>query len=280
MKNLNEGERLSLKYIIILLLSLVMWFFLGGAASFLLSSLHFFSSVRVGSFILVFVPHIVMFLTLLLSSRIILKKSIFKLIDADGVSIKTFITISSITLIVLSLFSLINREAIVYNKSDTPGDKIVFLLLSLLLFLPQTAAEELVFRVIPEKIYSSTKEELNRIEKLSIALFSALFFTLPHLYNIEVSSSPDPILTLSVYFIWGFLSSSLALYFSSYTPFWAMHYANNLFSVVIISGTETTLSGAPFFYDTSNVTSSFLPLLIIVLFLIIFIFENLLRRKR
>lgn len=280
LKTLDEKVKLSLKYILILLASLVMWLIPGGMLMALLSRFSFFTTTEEGAFLLVFVPHIIMFITLSIMSYLLLGKSILKLVDENGISKKGFITISLLTLIILSLSSLFSKETIIYNNNDTMGRKIVFLVLSLVLFLPQTLSEELVFRLLPAKIYSSAKGQLNEIEKIAVSLFSALFFTLPHLYNTEVLSSSRPVLTLSVYFIWGFLSSSLALFLSQYTTSWAMHYANNLFSTVIISGSGTTLIGAPFFYNTNNDTSPYLPLLIIFLFSVIFIIEFSMRRNK
>ncbi len=277
MKNFDERESLRLKYIFTLLLSLIMWLFPGSALTFILEKTSLFSSTKEGRFILAFVPHTLMFLSLLYASKRLLNIKILDLMGRKR-NWKRFLTISLLTLIVLSLFSLFNKDAIVYNNDDSIGIKFLFLLLSLVLFLPQTLTEEIVFRVLPAVIYSPVERKLNKKEALFVSLLSALFFTLPHISNTEVLTSDNPLITLSVYFLWGLLSSLLAFYSSSYIPSWAMHYANNLFSVVVVSEEKTTLNGAPLFYDTKD-TSFFLPLLIVALFLVIFTFEDLMRRR-
>lgn len=270
---MKESDNDRIKYVLILLITLLMWLTLGGILLSLLKRTYFFSSTKIGSFILVFVPHLVMLASLEGLLRIFFHSGILSYID-DKLNTSEFIKVSLITLVIYILYSLISFKTI-KRSEESISEFLVFLLLSLVLFIPQTLAEEVVFRVLPHRIWSPEKRKLGTKENIVLSLLLGIFFLLPHLMNVEVTgASYFPLVQLCVYFLWGVLASLLSLYTLSYTSVWAMHYMNNLFSTTIVGGANTTLSGAPLFTDSRTYCSPLLILLIIFLFLIIFLLEK------
>ena len=280
MKVLSDKERMRITYTLVLILTLLMWFFAGGFLSALLYRIPFFRDEKAGVFIRTFVPHAVMLFTLSFSLRNLFNKNVLSLICDSGIDAKRFLAAAAITIIVYTLSEIITGENIVLNTEDSAGGKFLFLLLSLFLFLFQTLAEEAVFRALPEKIWSPDGRKLKIWEKPVLAFLCGIFFTLPHLMNAEVTLSPSPLIPILTYFLWGFLSSLLGLYSGSYTALWAMHWANNTFSVCGVATKGATLEGAPLFYTTSSQYSASLPATLSVLFLIIFILETAMKRRR
>ncbi len=269
---------MRLKYLITLVLSLLMWIFPGGAISHVLCTLPFFQTNRIGVFILTFVPHIVLLLTLIFIFRFGLNIEIIDTLGSEEKKTKRFIRDSLITLIVLSFFSIITREGIVYNSKDTALDKLFFFLLAIILLPGQTVAEEITFRVLPEKILSPLGEELTLLKKLLLSLFCGIFFLLPHIKNIEVTSLSNPTIPLLTYFLWGALSSFLSTSLKSYIPVWAMHFANNLYSVSFVGSKNSTLIGAPLFFSPDGI-SPLIIVVVIVVFLLVFLFESYITKR-
>ncbi len=265
----EETGRERIRYILVLVISLLGWFSFGGMLTLVLGRLSFFTATKAGVFILTFVPHLVLLLFLTLLMRYVFGESLISLVGKKR--IREFPTAALITFLVYGLTEIFSLESIVYNSTDGWGEKILFLLLSVFLLLPQTLAEEVVFRILPERILSPEERNLDREKRIFLSLFCGLFFVLPHLLNTEVTSSSAPLIPLFTYFLWGFLSSLLGTYLHSYTPVWAMHWANNFFSVVIVSGEKTTLTGAPLFYDVSAEYSPLLMITTLLVFLVVFL---------
>ncbi len=266
----EEAKTARIRYILVLMISLAGWFSVGGMLTLLLRRLSFFSETKAGIFIVTFVPHLVLLLFLMLLVRYTFREKLTSLVGGKGV--RDFLTTVLITLVVIGLTETFSRGNIVYNRTDGWGEKILFLVLSAVLLLPQTLTEEVVFRILPERILSPEERNLGRGRRIILASFCGIFFVLPHLLNTEVTSSSTPVIPLVTYFLWGFLSSLLGTYVHSYVPVWAMHYANNFFSVVIVSAEETTLTGAPLFYDTSEEYSPILIATTLMVFLVVSLF--------
>lgn len=278
MKTYSEKEALRLKYIITLILSLLMWIFPGGAISYMLNTLPFFQTNRTGVFILTFVPHTVLLLTLIFTFRFGLNMRITSLVGSDDKKAKKFIRDSLITLIILSFFSVITREGIVYNSDDTAPDKLFFFLLASILLPGQTLAEEIAFRVLPERILTPEGEKLTLLKRLLLSIFCGIFFLLPHIKNVEVTSLSNPAIPLLTYFLWGALSSFLSTSLKSYIPAWAIHSANNLYSVSFVGSKNSTLIGAPLFFSPDGI-SPLIIVVVIVLFLLVFLFESYITKR-
>lgn len=274
MKTYSEKEALRLKYLLTLILSILMWLFPGSVLSSLLYSFSFFRHNRVGVFILTFVPHTVMFLTLLVIYKTVFNSNITEAFGREEKKARKFIRDSSITLLVFIFFSTITHEAIVHNSEDSILIKLSFFLLAFPLLLGQTLTEEIVFRVLPERILSPKNETLSLLKRILLALFCGIFFLLPHLKNIEVTSLENPIIPIVIYFLWGAFSSFLSTGLHSYTSIWAMHFINNLYTVSFVGSKNSTLLGAPIFFSITMEISPLIIVEIVVLFFLVFLFES------
>ncbi len=279
MKSYSEKEALRLKYILTLSLALLMWLFPGGVLTSLLYSISFFREDRVGVFISTFTSHIVLFLTLLLIYKKVFNIKLPDVLGKEEKRVKKFIRDGLITLIVFILFSFLRLEDIIYNSEDSTFMKFYFSLLAFPLLLGQTMTEEIVFRVLPERILSPLGEKLSPLKRILLGLFCGIFFVLPHLGNIEVTSLRNPIVPIVVYFLYGALSSFISTSLTSYIPAWAVHFANNLYAVTLVGTKGSTLYGAPLFYSSTGDISPFLILTISILFSLIFLIESYITKR-
>lgn len=270
---------MRLKYLLTLILALLMWLFPGGVLSSLLYSISFFRQNRVGVFILTFIPHIVLFLTLMVIYKKVFNIKITNALGREEKKVGRFIRDALITLFVFSSFSFITREDIVYNSGDSAIIKLIFFLLAFFLLLGQTITEEIVFRVLPERILSPLGEKLSILRRILLALACGIFFVIPHLMNTEVTSLENPVIPLVVYFLWGTFSSFLSTTLNSYTPAWAMHFMNNLYTVSFVGSKGSTLLGAPIFFSSSEEVSPVLIVAITVLFPLVFLFESYITKR-
>lgn len=267
----NKGiNSLRLKYLSILLFSLLSWFFVGGI---ILSIFSKVSKTKVAIFSSIFIPHIVLLISFLAVFFLLFKESPLPLLYDKKPSIKREAGVALLTLFLLSIFSLFSIKTLVFNSEDSTLTKILFLVISLPLFFVQTLSEELIFRFLLFKIISPLSWPKDRKREIIISLISGLFFLLPHLSNREVIEGKRVIYAILTYFLWGFLLMYLALRTHSFISSWVIHYVNNLFSSSFISSTSSTLSSAPLFYDVNKSYSPLLVISTISIFIVIFLFE-------
>lgn len=272
MRTFSTRNRLRAVYLFILVMTLFTGLIVGGFIFLALSYIPFFAENRAGIFISIFTGHIVMLLTLELFLRKLFCMSVVTFVCGKEKNALRFILIVLLTTAVYTTAELIEGKESVVNSADSAGMKILFLLLSLILFLPQTLLEEALFRALPERVFSPVGEERRTAEKLALALISGLLFILPHLYNAEVTTH-KPLIPIVTYFLWGFFSSLLGQYEHSYLTVWAMHYANNIFSVTAVGMKGTTVTGAPLFYTEKTSFSPLLPVTISILFLVVYLLD-------
>lgn len=265
---MKREERLD--YLFVLLLSIFSWFTIGGILSIILES--FFSS-PFSLYIIAFVPHIVLFITLIILSKALLKRPLLSLIKEGRLDLKKDALVFIFSLIILSLLSLFESDKI------TPyigTNKIVFLLLSIILFIPQTLSEEIAFRALIIKAIRPKR----KVSKFLTALLGGLIFTLPHILNREVVENSTPLFPLLTYFLWGFLSFLLYFYSNDLESCLVLHYANNLFCSSIVGNTSSTIFSSPFFVSTSSYSSILLLVSPLLLFSVTFFLEFLFNRRR
>ncbi len=269
----RESYETRVQYTLILLVSLFVLIFPGSLISFLLSGVDFFSSTKAGVFILAFVPHLLTAAAVEILLRFFFHRGMLSYVERR-INIWRFIRTVLVSLLLYSLYSLLSLKYIERNEVDA-GSFLLFLTLSIVLFLPQTLTEEIIFRVLPHRIFFSCGGNQSIGKKIAVSVFCGLFFLLAHIYNTEVLSSSNlPVVQFLFYFLWGFLSSLFSLHFLSYTSVWGMHYANNLFSTAAVGGVNSTLVGCPLFIDSRTYSSPLLLLLISLLFLIIFLIDE------
>ncbi len=279
MKTFSTGKSLRAVYLFILVITLFMGLIPGGFISYSLSYIPFFAENRAGLFISVFAEHIVMLLTLELFLRKLFGRSVVTFVCGEDKNAGRFILIVLLTIVIYTIPELITGKENVINSVDSAGMKILFLLLSALFFLPQTLLEEALFRALPERIFSPQGEKRRPWEKFLLALVCGILFILPHLWNVEVTSF-HPLIPIITYFLWGFLSSLLGQREHSYLSVWAMHYANNIFSVTAVGMEGTTVSGAPLFYTEKTSFSPLLPATISLLFLVVYLFDKAAEKRK
>lgn len=273
MRTFSTDSRLRAVYLFILVMTLFTGLIPGGFISYSLSYIPFFAENRAGLFISAFTEHIVMLLTLELFLRKLFGESVVTFVCKEEKNAGKFILIVLLTIVIYTFSALVTAKDNVVNSVDSAGMKILFLLLSAVFFLPQTLLEEALFRAVPERIWSPQGEDRKPEEKLLLALICGILFILPHLYNVEVTSF-YPLIPIITYFLWGFLSSLLGQRERSYLSVWAMHYANNIFSVTAVGMKGTTVSGAPLFYTESTSFSPLLPATISLLFLVVYLLDR------
>lgn len=267
----SEENQLRVKYILIALISLFSWFFLGGIVSYELSLT---LQGKLQRFILLFIPHIILFLALFISVKAILKKPLLSLISEKKINIKEELLVALITLLVIGFFSLFSYKTLIKNSDTSSNEKLLFFLVSLPLLLVQTLSEELLFRVLPVKIYSPKEKIMTKKEIIILSIVEGVIFLLPHLSNKEVLESQNSIYAVITYFLWGFGACFISLYYSSFAHSWTMHFVNNLFSCSIIGSVNSTLDSSPLFLDTSTSYSPLILVNTIVLFFVIFFFKK------
>ena len=267
----SEENQLRVKYILIALISLFSWFFLGGIVSYELSLT---LQGKLQRFILLFIPHIILFLALFISVKAILKKRLLSLISEKKINIKEELVVALITLLVIGFFSLFSYKTITKNSDTSSNEKLLFFLVSLPLLLVQTLSEELLFRVLPVKIYSPKEKIMTKKEIIILSIVEGVIFLLPHLSNKEVLESQNSIYAVITYFLWGFGACFISLYYSSFSHSGKMHFVNNLFSCSIIGSVNSTLDSSPLFLDTSTSYSPLILVNTIVLFFVIFFFKK------
>lgn len=254
----------------VLIISLFSWLFLGSFIASLFSSFSFFNT-PLGSFILLFAPYILFFLSLYLSSKFILKNSLISLLGKGGVRKKETLIFSLIYLIALSLISLIDYKSITLNPAPLLS-RVIFILPSLILIPMATLSEEIFFRAL---IVNTFTEKGKTLKNLFVLLFSALLFTIPHLINPEATN----IYAVLYYFLWGFLSSLLGFIFSGYDITWGIHTINNLYVALVVNSPVSALPTEALFINKGNSTSIKELINLIIVFSLLFLTGFILKKK-
>ena len=154
MKDSNKYKDESIVYLLVDIASIAIYIFVGGGIVLLLTKSPLYSR-KAGVFIISLIPHILSLIALSYMIRRIYSRSLLSYIEEGKISYKKFLLSSFITFIVLILVSIINRGTIAVNNEDTIETKLYFLILTLILIPFQTLSEEFIYRVLPEKIYSS-----------------------------------------------------------------------------------------------------------------------------
>lgn len=159
-----------------------------------------------------------------------------------------------LTLIFVSLIFSIRERGI--ERNDASFHRILLSTLISVLFIPmQCYSEELIFRIIPQKMMSNGFS--SRIwEKAAISVISSLFFALLHLPNSEAQLFNSQAVSFMYYFISALFLCLISLMEKGYTAPIAYHTANNLFIAVIISRKDAaTIPSEPFFFFCGNFES-------------------------
>lgn len=275
MKNSPDTGYKRWAYLTLFTAAVVIYLFPGGFFVSALGRTAFFSKSKEGVFLRSLVPHLLMLLSLSIIVRKVFSRSVLSYMNFTS---RKFLSAALVTLLTFAAVSLIHPGTVVFNSGDTLSEKLLFLSIILLLIPLQTLSEEFLYRVIPEKVYSPDGN-MNRRDRIILALLSGILFTLPHLLNREVRESSSPFIPVVSYFLFGFLSSFFSTYSEEYTSVWGVHTANNIYALCVVGSKKSGLETSPFFYDVSNEYSPLLPFSYITVFLLLYILEKTRRKK-
>jgi len=113
----------------------------------------------------------------------------------------------------------------------------------------QAFCEEVLFRSF---FYKALKDK--SINKYIVALISALFFTLAHSFNAELSLYASPFLVLLYYFLSGFFFMLLIYHYKGIEVALGAHIMNNFYIATIMNYQNSSIISHPFFIiDKTNI---------------------------
>lgn len=247
----NIGTRLSLStWIVGFILIELVWTFLGGAVTFLVSEVTRNRPYSSASWTVYLIQHanfVVLLGTLVLFATKALRVSVLRFIT-DGRTFRWplfrfalfvwFTGIASATLVTL----VIEPHAILPNDTGLIGDRLLLMSLAVVLTPLQCLAEELLFRTMLWRMFA-----LRIRAGWIIGMLSGAVFTLAHLTNVEVQSGGFEVLVISYYFLSGFLFMEMTRRHHGTEAAIGAHIANNLFLVLVVNYSGSSLPGDPWF---------------------------------
>ncbi len=184
---------------------------------------------------------------------IVMKKSSGKGMKAliGPVDVKLFALIFLATLLI-SLIGCLFGGGIQPNQSGAV--EIAISLLISILFIPmQCFSEELVFRILPQKIILPSSFSSPLRYKILSAVLSSAFFAVLHLPNSEALLFNSTALSFLYFFLSGIFLCALTFIEKGYTANISYHIANNIFIAALINRKDgETIPSEPFFFYEGN----------------------------
>lgn len=157
-----------------------------------------------------------------------------------------------ITTTLLSLTgSMISGEIM---RNDAALKSILISSLISILFIPlQCLSEELIFRILPQKIILSDSFSSPMREKNIASVISSALFSLLHLPNSEALLFNSILLSFLYFFLSGIFLCALTFIEKGYTANISYHIANNIFIAALINRKDgETIPSEPFFFYEGN----------------------------
>lgn len=281
-KQNKPNEFSPLMAFITVLLTLVCWMNIGPLLSLTLTMIPALGDDRwigLTEFLFRHIPYIMMFLSLALGSRYLLKTRISELVAGNArrpdyiVSLYTFI----LYILILEIFSLLSFRTIHIDPSPVK-EKLLYIIPVLLLTPMQAAAEELFFRALPARLIYHNSLPKSIKEAIPLSIVSGLLFLIPHLGNPEVLKNRSGIIAIIYYFLWGAAAMALAIYTDGFEMPIAMHAANNIYCALIVNYRESAMPTKAIFIDEAPSSSAILLFKAIVIYAVCFAFAYMLRR--
>ena len=228
----SEARRIRVRSIALIFIALFFFLFIGPIAAQLIIPKHSASLVL---YLKMHIPYIFLFLTFIIGTRLILKRSLTAII-APGRKIKgMLIAIPAFTyLLFVSLCSLILPTEI-HPSHVGAGEFLSSILPVLILTTIQSISEEILFRALPFHVAYPEGRNEKIAEGIPFMLFSGIIFTIPHLWNTEVINSQNFLLPVLCYFSWGALAAFLSLATGGFEATSAMHAVNNLYIALVVN---------------------------------------------
>ena len=254
----------------VLMTALASWLFIGPAAAFALRSL-IPSQSRAAGYIILHVPYVMLFLSLVLSVRLVLGVTLCSFISFNGPLRYQFLIQSALAYLFLLIATSFLSRSTVRPSGVSLGAWLRFLPLVIVLTPIQALSEEVVFRVFPARF--AFKDGLpERIqEMIPLSILSGLLFLVPHLPNTEIEVSRHPFLTISYYFIWGMLAMFLALSTGGFEAPIAMHIVNNAYIALAVNYEGSSMVTDALFMNSELPSPSLNLLLSVITFLALFL---------
>jgi membrane protease YdiL (CAAX protease family) len=133
-------------------------------------------------------------------------------------------------------------QAIIFHTTDQLWNRLLLMVLALVLTPLQCITEELLFRTTLWRIMEQ------RVKRYWImAVVSGIVFTLAHLTNAEIQGSSNVLSVLLYYFLSGFLFMEMVRIHQGSEAAFGAHIANNLFLVLVINYSGSSLVSDPWF---------------------------------
>ena len=160
-------------------------------------------------------------------------------------------------IITIFIFAISSLRSIIDGKVQPSGENAANILISLiisLLFIPaQCLIEELIFRIIPQKIALRNSFNSTTLEKVAVTAISSAVFSFLHLGNSEALLMGSHWASFIYFFLSGAFLFTLTFIEKGYTSAIAYHTANNLFIAVVINIKDAaTIPSYPFFFSERN----------------------------
>lgn len=193
-------------------------------------------------------PFIALAIALLLCTKYLIARPLLTLVTDRptfqyGRFASAFILYSICALLFLIIGALRHPGTVRYNPAPTLH-RLLFIALALVITPIQTSGEELLFRILPVRLFFPAKLRPN----ILVSLASALLFTLPHLSNQEVALSANKASVLAYYALFGFGVTAICLATGGFEVALAVHAANNLHVALICNYHNSSLPSIPLFY--------------------------------
>lgn len=144
--------------------------------------------------------------------------------------------------------ALVEPEAMMVNRTDCVWDRLTLMTIALIFTPLQCIAEELLFRTFLWRMFEGRARRI-----WIIAGASGIIFTIAHLANAEVQRTDTVILVLLYYFLTGVLFMVITQQHKGSEAVFGAHIVNNLFLVMIINYTGSSIHSDPWFIQQSPV---------------------------
>ena len=236
----------------VLLLSLISWLVIGPVMMIALSD-----APGRNEYILMHIPYITLFLSLLIFSRLILGNTLRSMLSGDGSRFRYRFSVECglIYMIATGILTPLFSGGIARNSIDV-GEYLFSSIPVLVLTPMQATAEEVFFRALPKGIVYGDKSPKTLIEALPLIAGSGIVFALP----------------LLAYFLWGSLAMFISLATDGFEASTAMHIVNNLFIALVINYSGSSMPTEALFTASSAGSVSTIAETIIV-FVIVYLYS-------
>ena len=245
-KENHEGLSL-LEWIIALVLIISVWLVFGSQLTTLLGGLVEYFNVTptpLLHYLLQHIHFILLALVLGIFIRWVVKRPL-KVFVTDSSTFRwpLFFFSYGVWTVAIALFMLIlSPSSITYSPPKSLSSRLLFMAVALVVTPLQSYIEELLFRITFWRMLEGRLKS-----NLLISVLSGLFFTLFHLFNVEVTQAPIKIIPLLYYFLAGFVFMMMTTNHQGGEAAIGAHVANNLFLALIVNYQGSSLTSDAWF---------------------------------